>query len=61
MKRLMTDADFENAILFQTKVEVYFAGELDARGVIEEYSEVAVKVMGNLYMRSNCEFRPKYK
>lgn len=56
---LRTAADFDNAILFGLKVEVWQDGKLiDYGGVIESHSEYAVTFLNeSKYLKEVCEFR----
>jgi hypothetical protein len=60
-RALKTDADFDNAVLFGLRIEVYQHGEpLDPGGTIESHSEEAVKIDGAYFLKSNCEFIVRY-
>ncbi len=55
---LKNPADFDNAILFQTPVQVWQNGEIiEYGGIIEEHGIGSVKIQGNYYLKSTCEFR----
>ena len=53
--QVLTDADLDNCIFFQTVVEVSFGGELDDKGLVEVYTDETVKINGWHYLRSNCK------
>jgi hypothetical protein len=53
-KQVLTDADFDNCIFFQTIVEVSFGGEVADKGLIQDYTDESVKINGWHYLRSNC-------
>lgn len=56
-KKLITDADFDNAILFGLKVEVYQQGEpLDPGGTIESHTKESVKINNSYFLKRNNEF-----
>lgn len=56
---LKTDADFDNAILFALKIEVWQQDQLIGyASVIESHDDDAVKFINELhYLKSVCEFR----
>lgn len=55
---LKTDADFDNAILFQLPVIVWQNGEiLDYGGVIQEHTSKTVRINDDWYVKCVCEFR----
>jgi hypothetical protein len=55
-KACKIDTDFQRSITFQRNVEVWIAGELDAVGKIESFTDDALRMDGNYYLRDNCEF-----
>jgi len=61
MKKLRTDADFDNAVYFRSKIEVWQNGELLEDGVcIIDHSPEAVTVSdGCHYLKYYCEFLPQ--
>jgi hypothetical protein len=54
---IKTDADFENCILFQIPLDVWFEGEVEYGGIVEKYTNDSVKINGAYYFRENCVFR----
>jgi FKBP-type peptidyl-prolyl cis-trans isomerase 2 len=50
------DTDFQRSISFQRNIEVWIDGDLDTVGKIEKFTTDSVKIDGNHFMRSNCEF-----
>lgn len=53
--QVLTDADFDNCIFFQTIVEVSFGGEIAGQGLVQEYTNDTVKINGWHYFRFNCK------
>jgi hypothetical protein len=56
---IKTTADFDNAILFGLKTEVWQNGEfIDYAGVIESHTNDSVSFMNeSKYLKAVCEFR----
>lgn len=55
-KKLITDADFDNAILFGLNIKIYQQGKpLDPGETIESHSEEAVKINGCYFLKINNE------
>mgnify|MGYP001388035644 CR=1 FL=1 len=55
---LKTDADFDNALMFGWRIEVWQDGELiDYGGPIEAHTNDAVKINGAYFLKATCEFR----
>jgi hypothetical protein len=56
---LHTSADFDNAILFSLKVEVWQNSQIiDYAGVIESHTNDSVSFMNeSRYLKATCEFR----
>lgn len=56
---LLSPADFDNAILFGLKVEVWQQDELVGyASVIESHNDDAVKFLNeSYYLKATCEFR----
>jgi hypothetical protein len=55
---LSTDDQFQAAIFNRTDVIVYQNGKIfEYGGPIESYSELAVKINGESYLKAVCEFR----
>jgi hypothetical protein len=52
-KQVMTDAELDNCIFFQTVVEVSFGGELADEGLVQDYTDESVKINGWHYLRCN--------
>jgi len=58
MKILRSEADFDNAILFQIKVIVWQQDKiLDYGGTIEHHTHDSVYINGIYYLKATCEFR----
>jgi hypothetical protein len=53
--QILTDADLDNCIFFQTSVEVSFGGELPDQGLVQDYTDDTVKINGWHYLRLNCK------
>lgn len=57
---LKTDADFENARMFATLIEVFQKEEaIDRGGVIKCWNEEAVYIEDGYFLRELCQFRIK--
>jgi hypothetical protein len=56
---IRTSADFDNAILFGLKIEVWQNGQsIDYAGVIESHTDDSVKFLNeSKYLKTTCEFR----
>lgn len=54
LQQLRTDADFDNAIYFQSRVSVWQDGAIR---MIQSHSEYAVEINDAYYLKSICEFR----
>ncbi len=60
MKFLIHDVDFDNAMLFQMRVEVWQDGKIiDYGGIIEKHTESSVTINGGKYLKTVCEFKVK--
>lgn len=60
-KHVMTDADLDNCIFFQTVVEVSFGGELADEGLVQDYTDESVKINGWHYLRCNSTIKKSRK
>ncbi|MFD2670285.1 hypothetical protein [Marinicrinis sediminis] len=57
-ERLQTDADFENAVLFKSRVAVLQYGmTVDYGGVIQSLDAEYVKINERYYQKASYEFR----
>ncbi|WP_187768048.1 hypothetical protein [Paenibacillus sp. PL91] len=55
---IRTDADLQNCIYFQQKIEVWVGGEFEEVCVVADYDDDAVEVVGGLYyLRCNVMLR----
>jgi hypothetical protein len=53
MKIVTTDAELDNCIYFQSIVVVSFGGQEADEGLVQDYTNVTVKINGFYYFRSN--------
>jgi hypothetical protein len=53
--QVLTDADLDNCIFFQTIIEVSFGGEIADKGLLEVFTDETVKINGWQYLRFNCK------
>lgn len=55
---LTTDADFDNAIMFQLPIIVWLKNEvLDYGGTVQKFNDDAVMINEVYFMRDSCTFR----
>jgi hypothetical protein len=57
MKPLTSNVHFYTAQLERVPIAVFIENELTGSGVIEDITNVSVKVRGEYYMRDTCTFK----
>ncbi|MCZ8514984.1 hypothetical protein O9H85_21680 [Paenibacillus filicis] len=58
MREIRTDADLQNCIYFQQKVEVWVQGAFDEECMIADYDYDVIKIVGGYYyLRQNVKLR----
>jgi hypothetical protein len=55
--QLETDADFDNALLFQLNVIVWQQGEIIDGGKVERFTDTSVRINEANFFRFACEFK----
>ncbi|MEK5178507.1 MULTISPECIES: hypothetical protein [Paenibacillus] len=57
MKTLTSNVHFYTAQLERAPIVIFVDNELTGSGVIEEITDLSVKVRGEYYMRAACTFK----